>query len=243
MKMKNLFLMFIALFFAFGLFAQEEEQPKYTMVEHVYLDVKAGSQDDFEKAVKAHNDAHHKGAHKASLYNISTGADAGTYVWAMGPLTYTDLDSRPSDEAHDADWDNNVGQHVAGVGGVDYWKLNEKLSVMDDAPNEDDKFMVWMIDVKGDEWYRFNAFMEKVKVINEKMGDELWVWNRRLNDGDGKDVAVVWSFGKWADLDEDDWSMSKEFDAEYGSGSWSNALREWSASTNKVSRTVWTRVN
>ena len=64
----------------------------------------------------------------------------------------------------------------------------------------------------------------------------------RLPENNGRDVAIVWPFEKFADLDVDDWSMSEEFDEEYGDGAWDNAIKEWRASVEGQKRQIWTRV-
>ena len=239
--MKQFFWVLMALGMTLPLSAQTDSMPAYAMVEHVYISVKPGAQAAFEKAVKAHNANHHKGAHGAQLWNISTGKGAGTYVWSMGPCTWTDLDSRPSDDAHDTDWANNVGQHVSNVHGVEYWRRSKSYSNQGENPPSG-KLMIWLLDIDRDSWYRFDAFMEKVNVIHKKMDETISVWYNRLPENNGRDVAIVWPFEKFADLDVDDWNMSEEFDKEHGDGAWDDAIKEWRAFVKGQKRQIWTRV-
>jgi hypothetical protein len=224
--------------------AQEEDtKPKYGMVQDVYIKAKQGMNDEFEAAVKAHNEAFHKeGPHSARLYSVATGRDVGWYIWEMGPCTYTDLDNRPAKGAHDEDWDNNVGQHVHKVGRVEYWKYNNKLSYAKEG-EEGSKWIIWYFDVKRGEWYRFQDFMTKIKNINEKMGESIGVWTNEYAQNDGREVSLSFPFSKWADLDEDDWNMKDEYEKEYGAGTWTNALKEWRAVTTESVREVWVAVD
>ena len=237
----------LALLFCLPLFmmAQEEEaKPKYGMVQDVYIKAKQGMQDKFEAAVKAHNEKYHKeGAHQARLYSVITGRDAGWYIWEMGPGTYTDLDSRPGKGEHNEDWDNNVAQYIQKVGRVEYWKYNSKLSPSSEDAEDASKWIIWYFDVKRGEWYRFQDFMEKVKAINEKMGDSFGVWTNEFGQNDGREVSLSFPFSKWADLDEDDWNMREEYEKEHGPNSWTHALSEWRAVTTETVREVWVKVD
>jgi hypothetical protein len=226
---------------SFLLMAQEEEKPKYTMVEHVIINVKPGTQGDFEKAVKAHNEAHHNGAHNAWLMKVETGKNAGTYIWGMGPCTFTDLDSRPTGGAHDEDWANNVGTHIESVDGVEYWRKMDKLSYTK-ADEEWNMLNIWTLDIKRGEWYRFKSFMEKVQPIFEEKDETNNVWSKQFNENDGKDAAIVWRMKSWADMDNQDWNMKEEYDKKYGEGSWDDALEEWEDFVESMTSQVWSVV-
>lgn len=223
---------------SFLLIAQEEDKPTYTMVEHVIINVKPGSQGDFEKAVKAHNEAHHSGAHNAWLMRIETGMTAGTYILGMGPLTFTDLDSRPHGGDHDAQWADEVAQHVESIEGVEYWRQLDKLSYTKEE-EEWNMLNVWILDIKRGEWYRFKSFMEKIQPIFEAKDETNTVWSKQFNENDGRDAAIVWRMKSWADLDDQDWKMKDEYDKMYGEGAWDDALEEWEDFVESMTSQVW----
>lgn len=235
----------LAVLFCLPLFliAQEETEPKYTMYQDVHIKPIKGHNKDFIKATKAHNEKYHNAdPHKAQLFRIATGTDSGYFVWEMGPCTFTDLDSRPSSEnGHDDDWDTNVGAHIDHVRTVEYWKLSEKISNIIDDEEEHSKYEVWYFDIEDGGWPSFTSFMEKVKTVNAKMGDEFTVWTNRFSQNDGRQVCLFFGFNNWADLDTDDWNMKKEYETEFGADTWAKALEEWQASTTPMVREVWVK--
>ena len=85
-----------------------------------------------------------------------------------------------------------------------------------------------------------NEFIEKVKKAHEKRGEgSLNVYNNQFRDDEGRDVAIVWAFNNWAEMDEDDGGIKDSFEEIYGEGSWNNALKDWQASTKTINSQVW----
>lgn len=219
----------------------QEEKESYGMAEITYMLPKVGMEKAFENAVKAHNAKFHKdGPFKASLDYILTGSESGWYVWIMGPCTFSDLDNRPVSEAHDNDWDKTVSPTIAKYGRNEFWRYNEKLSYRGDA-SESPKFEnIWFVDVKRGEYYKFKEFIEKVQKAQEKKGSgNFSIYNNQFTEGNGRDVAIVWAFDKWSELDEDDGGIKSSFEEIYGEGSWDNALKDWENSTVTINSQVW----
>jgi hypothetical protein len=225
------------------MFSQDEAEPKYRMLEDVFIKVKPGSAADFEAAVLKHNEMFHKdGPYEAELYKIITGKDVGTYVWEMGSFTYSDLDGRPTAaDGHDTDWDENVGKHIYKVTNVEYIRYNKKLSYAKKGEDHD-MYQIWFYDIKDNNWDMWRGFMEKVQKINAKMDDSFSVWMNQYSQNDGRRISMAFGFDKWSDLDVDDWDMDDEFDKEFGEGAWDKALKDWDASTTEVMREVWVKV-
>jgi hypothetical protein len=222
-------------------YTQDDDDDSYAMLESVYILPKVGHEDSFVDAVKAHNEKYHNAdPYEATLYYIYSGNEAGWYVWEMGPMTFTDMDDRPTDqEGHDADWDTNIAPHVQKYGRTEYWRRNAEQSYS----NDDDwnKLEIWWVDITRGEYYRFRKMMENIKKVHEKMDDVISVWNTQFNQGDGRDVAIVWPFAKWAEYDDDDWKIKAEYDAMFGEGEWENALEEWEEITKSVVQEIWVR--
>lgn len=85
----------------------------YMMYETQYLNVIPGHTQQFNDAMKAHNDRFHaSGPYQASVWSITAGPHSGRMFWAMGPCTFTDLDNRPSSAEHQSDWADNVLAHA-----------------------------------------------------------------------------------------------------------------------------------
>jgi len=221
-------------------YSQETANKSYTMVELSYMLPKIGMETAFVKAIKEHNNLYHKeGAYAAHLDYITTGKEAGWYVWGMGSTTFTDLDKRPGKGAHADDWDKKITPLVAKNGRVEYWKMNDKLSY----GTETGKIKyetIWMLDIKKGDDYRFKAFMTKIKEAYLKKGGDMYsVYENQFKEGDGRDVAIVWPFSSWADMDKDDGGIKKTYEEINGEGSWENGMKEWADFIEKRGSQVW----
>lgn len=220
----------------------QEEKESYAMVELTFMLPKIGMEKAFESAVKVHNEKYHKeGVFKASLDMIVTGKEAGWYVWIMGPCTFTDLDSRPDNAAHTNDWDKNISPTILEYGRNEFWRYNDKLSYHKEGSDAIVNFEnIWFVDVKKGQDYKFKEFMEKVKKAHEKRGEgNILVYNNQFREGNGRDVAIVWTLNNWAEMDEDDGGIKKDFEELYGEGSWANALKDWENSIKSISSQMW----
>ncbi|MDZ7845917.1 MAG: hypothetical protein U5L96_03590 [Owenweeksia sp.] len=223
------------------LFGQNAEKNDYRLAELTYIKVKVGMEKKFVEAVKVHNEEYHsESPHQAGLYYITTGQEAGWFIWAMGGFTFTELDDAPGEGAHMDDWRKTIAPYVAEYGRTEYWRFAKELSVTNDISEPLET--IWFMDIKRGEYYRFKAFMEKVKLIHEKMGDEIHLWTNEFHQPDGRDVAVVWPMENWAELDKEDWKIREEYNNEYGEGAWDNALEEWEDIIVELSQEVWRSV-
>ena len=233
-------LLIALLLVSFSVIAQEKETA--TMAELSFMKPKNEHVKEFENAVKKHNEKYHTTVpYKAGLNVIATGPKAGWYAWVMGPCTFTDLDGRPDDEAHGQDWETNVTPHVAKYGAVEYWRYNKDLSHTNETQT---KFSgIWFIDVKKGEYEKFEKIIKNIKAVFAKSTKEtMGVYNNRFNAGDGRDVALVFDFDKWAELDDDSFKTKDEYEKMYGEGTWKTFLDDWNSSIEKVSREVWKEV-
>ena len=236
--MKNLILVFILLpLFMFG--QEEEKQPN--LWEVVNMKVERGKEDAFKAAVKAHNNKFHAadGDYSAFMvYNIS-GPLGGTYSWIMGPTSWTAMDTRPGEGAHDEDW-KKVDQYVESYNPPSYWRLDDKISHI--ARDERyPKRVMWAYDIKKGEWDRFAELLGKVKEVYEEKrpDDSYWVvWNEFANGNDGWDAIVIFGMDKWAEMDENN-PFAPDFEAVHGVGSWHHFLNDFSDVTE--SRQDWIR--
>lgn len=219
----------------------QEENESYGMAEITYMLPKIGMERAFKEAIKEHNEKYHKeGVFKASLDLIVTGKEAGWYVWIMGPCTFTDLDSRPNDDAHTNDWDENVSPNVAKYGRSEFWRYNKKLSYRGDTSDSPKYENVWFVDIKRGQDYKFKEFIEKVNAAYVKKGNgNFSIYENQFTEGNGRDVAIVWTFDTWAEMDVDDGGIKKYFEEIYGEDSWNNALKDWETSTETINSQVW----
>lgn len=226
----------VSLLFSPAALAQE----KYQMVELTFMLPKIGSEKAFEAAIKEHNNAYHKeGPYTAHLDYILTGKQTGWYVWLMGPCTFTDLDGRPLDEAHDKHWNDKVAPNVAKYGSTEYWKHNAKLSYQ--SKEIDPKLEeIWFADIKKGDYYRFKEFVTKIKAAFEKKGEgNMNIYENQFSEGNGRQVAIVWAMDNYAEMDIDNGGIMKEYEEINGEGSWANAMDEWQEIIDDMSQQLW----
>lgn len=236
--MKNLFLTLLC--FPLFLFAQEEEEKKANMYEVINIEVIRGHEDDFEAAVKAHNEQFHgEGDYSAFLtYNIN-GPNGGKYSWIMGPTNWTAMDNRPGEGTHDDDW-KNVDQHVASYSSPSFWNLSDKLSHIT-REERYPKRLIWMYDIKRGEYARFSELMGKIKeVYMEKRPDEsFWVvWNEFADGPKGWDAAIIFGMDNWGEMDENS-AFGPLYEEIHGPGTWHTFLNAFNDTVD--SRVDWIR--
>lgn len=219
--MKKLILYSLVLF-CLPLMAQND-----IMFEMVTMTPKDGMSDALISKMKMHNDKFHaQNPYGARVYSINTGKQAGKLVWTMGPTTWTDMETRPGEGAHDDDW-KNVTDMLEDEINVEYFRFEPSLS---NFPKDFDIKNLWIrfTDLTAWEEYRFRALMEKIqKVYAEKMPDRTRgvYYNTMGNSKDGRDVMTVQFFDNLSWMDERG-EMPKLFEEVYGVNSWMNFMRE-----------------
>lgn len=216
---KVLTLMIASVCFVFFGFSQEAETD-YKMYQMIYLKPKTDKLKELGEAMANHNKTYHnEKPYTAHIWMASTGPHTGEWVWVMGPLTYTDLDSRPDTDEHMEDWRDNVMPYLKGVSEGEYWKYDDKVSHSPEGAFSGKE--IWaMYDIKPFEGYRFTALLENVaKVYKEKNYPNYFqVYRSQFNSGSGRDVAIAFSFKNWAFFDEED-KFWDDYEEVHGEGS------------------------
>ena len=196
-------------------------QDSYVMYETMYIKPKFSKIKEFYEALAAHNKKFHaEGPDAVAIQRVANGSRAGQLVWVMGPLSFTDLDNRPSDGAHDDDWDS-VMPYIDEVTEVEYWRMDPDLSYTPEGWNFTPKIHIRTWDLKHGKSEEFLDLMKKiVKVFRTREYDHSWhvYWNY-FQTGNNRDIAGVFGFDKWAFYDEDP-VLIKDFDEIHGEGSW-----------------------
>lgn len=212
--------LFIALFgFLFSAYAQEEDK-SYEMFEIMYLKPRTDKLKELNEAMAKHNQAFHNEApYTAHVWSINTGPHTGDLAWVMGPLTFTDLDSRPDTEEHTTDWMENVMPFIKEVSDGEYWKMDEKSSYSPEGSFTGKE--VWRVfDIKPFDGYRFTALLEKIAEVYraKEYPNYFQVYKSQFRGGNGHDVAVGTSFKNYAFFDEDK-KFWDDFEEVHGEGS------------------------
>jgi len=215
--MKNILLLIVFLFMGLTNYAQNS----YIMYETMYIQPKFDKIREFNTALAAHNKQFHaEGPYTVAIQQVVNGSRAGQLAWVMGPITFTDLDSRPSEEAHLDDW-NALMPYIDEVTEVEYWRMDPDLSYTPEGWNFTPKIHIRTWEMKHGKSDEFLGIMRKiVEVFRTKKYDNSWhvYWNY-FQTGNGRNIAGVFGFDKWAFYDEDP-VFIKDFEEIHGEGSW-----------------------
>ncbi len=198
----------------------------YVMYETQYLKVRPGHAQQFNDAMKAHNDRFHaSGPYRAEVWYISNGPRSGQMFWTMGPCTFTDLDNRPSSTEHQNDWVDNVLAN-AEQGEIEYWRMDPELSHNPDT-DPPPLLRVRIFDIYDGQQHRFDELQRKIKEVRvAKNRSTSRTFYRNVSaSGTGRDIAVVRSFEKWADLDTAG-TFVKDYEEVHGTGSWARFVHD-----------------
>jgi hypothetical protein len=195
----------------------------YAMYETQYLTVLPGHGDKFNEKMTEHNQRFHsEGPYTAQVFFIINGPRSGQIFWAMGPTTFTQLDSRPSGEPHDPDWRQNVLSH-AEVGTAEYWRLNDDLSSLQDpdaAPQPLSRVRFFEVADNA----LFMKTQEQIEATLKALGNTRArsFYRKQFAHRDGRDWALVQSYDNWAELDEPrSGSFQETFVEIHGLSAWS----------------------
>jgi hypothetical protein len=206
-------------------FAQEDSS--YQMWESITLTPDNSKLKVLAENMRKHNQTYHKsGAHKATVFNITTGPNAGKIVWEMGPLNFADLDTRPSVGGHDEDWRDNIMPYIKKMNTAEYWKEDAKLSNTSMLDGDNSKYPLLYIrylEVARDHGYSVDNLLKQIsETIKAMDGVNPWgVYDNQFRQGFdiGRHIATVSFMKNWAELDEDG-NFKATFLKLHGANSW-----------------------
>lgn len=228
--------------FLLPILAISQNSSEYGVFENAVLTPNPAQITQFEAGLAAHNKKYHsEGAYEASVYWISSGPNTGSYLWSMGPTSWSAMDKRPAQkDGHDADWNNNVLKYMMPGGAQTYWKAIPESSRF--ANNITMKNLVVDIyDVKRGKMKDVMALVEKIhKVYTEKIPNETYgiYTNEFSGTKEGKDLAVVSFYENMGQFSQNN-GMDKKFDEVYGNGSWDKFLKDWYDVTEGGESELW----
>lgn len=202
-------LLMLAIMFTFSLNVNAQESEDYNMWESIMLTPDYTQLKTLQTNMRKHNQTYHKdGIHRAEVYNITSGPNAGNIIWQMGPTMFKHLDTRPSTGGHDEDWRDNIMPYIKKMHTSEYWTQDDKISnvSMLNSDNMRPILLVRYFEVSDDHGYTMNSFFERVsKTLKSIEGEHPWglYYNDFLQGDLGRHVATVAFFKNWAELDED----------------------------------------
>lgn len=127
---------------------------------------KLGSTNAFETAWKAHVQKYHKGDNKRTVHEILSGDHAGKFQLISGPSAFADMDTeRPTDMAHDQDYDKTVVPAVQAMSGSYVYRHADTLSYNGDVTAE--KFFTTIYNVRRGKFNDFTAEIKRAVATNK----------------------------------------------------------------------------
>ena len=224
--MKNLITTLFAI--CFTLVTVLAQDGKTVMVERTYLKPKLGMAKKFNEGMTSHNKKYHaSGQHSAFVQFIATGKWSGYYAWAMGPTTFSALDNRPADDAHNEDWDSNVLAYTDDMGPTHYWvRDDEQYNSPDGYDGTISRARLYRVKTgKGDRFAEL--FGNIVRVYKEKnYGRPIGLYWNQFPTSYGPNAATVTGVNNWASYDEDG-TFAADFNSIFGAGAFGGWLAEW----------------
>ncbi len=221
--MKNLlYTLIVLLSAAFSLQAQTD----YKQWESHYFKAKPGEREAFEKGLAEHNKKfHNQDPFKTAIFNVVTGPHSGLYDLEMGPMTFTQMENRPSSDEHDAHW-KKVMEHGELVGETVYWRADKDIEYKPENSKEFATYRwryVTLLPGGGD---RFEALMKDVlEVIEAKGYDASFNMYWRFGSSQGPHVVTELGMKSMAWFDQP-MTFTKDFDEIHGEGAYDRYVED-----------------
>ncbi len=245
-KCNSLLLMVVIVFGTMLTVNAQDDSSSYAMWESIMLTPDNTKLKVLGDNMRKHNQTYHnEGAHKATVFNISTGPNAGKFVWQMGPLMFSHLDSRPSADGHDEDWRDNIMPYIKKMHTVEYWKAYDKLNNTDMLDDDNSKYPILYIryiEVARGHGYSVNSLLKQISATIKAMdGVNPWgFYDNQFRQGYdiGRHIASVSFLKNWAELDDDD-KFKETFLRVHGDDSWDAFQRGTSDSFHNTWDEIW----
>ncbi len=232
-KMKCLFMTALLVLGATTISIAQEESSSYEMWESIILTPDNTKLKILGENMRKHNQKYHaKGsAHEAVVYSITSGPNSGKLVWEMGPITFSDLDTRPAEEGHDEDWRDNVMPYIKKMGTIEYWKQMDELSNVSMLDDDNSKYPILYIryfEVASGHGYTIKHLLKQMSAAVKAMdGDNPWgLYDNQLRQGVdiGRHIAWVSFYKNWTEFDADN-NFKDAFLKVNGENSWDAYLK------------------
>ncbi len=224
------------------LLAVSQNSTEYMVFENGLITANPAQLKQFETGMAAHNKKYHgDGMYGARVYTIGNGPHTGSYMWIMGPLPWSAMDSRPALQGHDEDWNTNVLPYMLPEGDQTYWKYEAEMSHF---PKDFTikNLLVDIYDVKRFKSKEAMALVGKIKkVMMEKFPEETFgiYTNQFPSTKEGRDLSYISFYDKSSWLGEDNDFLNK-YEQVHGKGSFATFLKDWEAVTDGAESEIWT---
>ena len=217
----------VAMIFGYMLTANAQEDTSYKMWEDIMLTPDNTKLKILGENMRKHNATYHKsGPQEATVYNISSGPNAGNIIWEMGPMNYKHNDSRPGEGAHDIDWRDNVMPYIKKIHTIEYWKKDDKLSNTSMIEGEDMTHPILFCRYAEVADGQSSSVMPFYKMVSETIkamdGENPWgLYYNEFRQGDlGRHLVTINFYKNWTEFDEDDNTFKATFEKVHGAENW-----------------------
>lgn len=202
-------------------------QTDYAQFEVMYIKPKLDKIDLFKKGMSAHNKKYHAAApYKAGVSYVASGPNSGSYIWVMGPTTWTQLDGAPGAGEHMTDWEKNVNPNVESMGENMYWRAVKDVSYDPEGAATFKKTRMRASIVFPGQMDRFIEQMKKVvAVYKAKKYNASFSMASRQGATQGVNVVTFTSFANYAWFDADI-KFIKDFDEVNGVDAYRKFIEE-----------------
>ncbi len=247
--MKKLFTLLLASAIAVGSITELQAQDdSFTpMWESFYITPDYTKLKELGEALSAHNKKYHgeEGPHHAIVFNVVSGPNIGKMVWQMGPLKFSHLDSRPSDNGHNEDWRDNVMPYVKKMSHGEYWKQDVEASNtegMSGDINDTPILHIRFHEVAKDHGYSVDHLLNQIsETIKAMDGDNPWgVYDNQFRQGYriGRHLATVSFLKNYAEYDEPS-KFRETFEKVHGEDAWQPFVRGMMDSMSNSWDEIW----
>jgi len=224
----------------------QEDSKNYEMWEDIMLTPDNTKLKVLQDNMRKHNQTYHKeGHHKATVYNISSGPNAGNIIWEMGPMMYSHNDTRPGEGGHDSDWRDNVMPNIKKIQTIEYWKADDELNNTDMLDGDESKYPIMFVryyEIADGPTPGVKTFFERVsKTVKALEGVNPWgIYYNEFRQGDlGRHIATFSFSPNWADFDKDV-KWAETFKEVNGENSWANQKDLYDATFKNTWDEIWT---
>lgn len=205
-----------------------QAQTDYQQWECSYVRVKPANVDLFEKGLAAHNKKYHNAdPYKIGVFDVLTGPYSGGYFIGLGPVTWTQIEGRPTGSEHDMDWQQHVAQYIDEESETEYWRMDKDIKYK--AANSDNftRSRIRNFTLKPGERDRFESLLRQVvAVYKQKAYPASYNVYWRQGASQGPHAITEINMDHWSYFDRPD-TFEKDFNEVHGEGAFQRYIEEF----------------
>jgi len=212
----------------FSVPAMAEDAKTYIQYDSFRFTINNKDAKTFSKNMRAHIKKYHgEGPYFTRIYNVGYGANMDEYIWIMGPTSFAEMDARPEDKGHAADWSDNINPYITSYKNSEIWRGMEGL-VIDNTDKKEtkksEKILTRYLTVSpGQTGTKIKDLLKQIKDTLVKTGKvKYWAVMHNLfiqGNLNGRHIMSVSPVESWTSLEED-WEFKKHYEALHGEDSY-----------------------